>query len=54
MGMITMTTKVSSVARSVELKARRTRLKGSTWMGDHQERPGAVNLGRFIDVDLKL
>jgi len=25
-----------------------------TWMGDHQEIPGAVNLGPFVGVDLNL
>jgi len=26
----------------------------STWMGDDQERPGAVNLCLFVGVDLNL
>jgi len=26
----------------------------STWMGDHQWRPGVVNLGPFVSVDFKL
>jgi len=26
----------------------------STWMGDHQGRPGVVNLGPFVGVDLNI
>jgi len=26
----------------------------SAWMGDHRGRPGAVNLGPFVGVDLNL
>jgi len=36
------------------VEARRPRLVGPTWMGDHQGRPGAVNLGPFVSVVLNL
>jgi len=43
-------TMASSVARS--LKLRHVDHGNSTWMDDHQERLGDVNLGLFIGVDL--
>jgi len=44
-------TEASSVARSPKLG---TSTSVSTWMGDHQGRPGALNLALFIDVDFNL
>jgi len=44
-------TKDSSVARSLKLG---TSTSVNTWMGDHHERPGAVNLGSFVGVDINL
>jgi len=45
----TVATKASPVARSLKL-----RTVVSTWMGDRQGRPSAVNLCPFVGVDLNL
>jgi len=47
---LTVATKASSVTRS--LKLRHVNHAVITWMGDHQGRLGAVNLGPFVDIDL--
>jgi len=50
-----MQTKASSVAYSMKLTHVNLGYRAvSTWMGDHQGRLGAVNLGPFVGVELNL
>jgi len=49
--LLAVATKCSSVARSLKL---RNVDPVSTWMGYHQRKLGAVNLGPFVGVDLNL
>jgi len=49
---LTVTNKASSVARL--LKLQHFAIPLSTWMGDHQGKLGAVNLGPLVGMDLNL